>query len=227
MTTINTIEDLIRLLDENPEWLEALRARLLTRELLELPEKFDQFVNATNKRFDAHDRRFDAHDRRFDAHDRRFDQVEASIQSLRNDLAPIKGAHARNAAVENSPIIAMELGFNHVNNLTRKDLIDMVNSSETSDLLANDLRSFRLADLVIEATDAAGETCYIAVEISFTANGRDTDRALRNAAFLTRFTGHRSYPAVVGMRKDHRIEARIESGEVLWHQLEAEDLEAE
>ena len=32
MTTINTIEDLLRLLDENPEWVEALRARLLTRE---------------------------------------------------------------------------------------------------------------------------------------------------------------------------------------------------
>ena len=38
MATINTIEDLLRLLDENPEWLEALRARLLTRELLELPQ---------------------------------------------------------------------------------------------------------------------------------------------------------------------------------------------
>ncbi len=38
MTTINTIEDLIRLLDENPEWAEALRARLLTRQLMELPE---------------------------------------------------------------------------------------------------------------------------------------------------------------------------------------------
>ena len=29
MTTINTIEDLMRLLDESPEWLEAVRARLL------------------------------------------------------------------------------------------------------------------------------------------------------------------------------------------------------
>ena len=40
MTTINTIEDLIQILDEHPRWLEALRARLLTRELIELPEKF-------------------------------------------------------------------------------------------------------------------------------------------------------------------------------------------
>ena len=44
MTTINNIEDLIKLLDENPQWLEALRVRLLNRELIELPEKFAQFA---------------------------------------------------------------------------------------------------------------------------------------------------------------------------------------
>ena len=43
MTTINTIEDLVRLLDEKPEWAEALRSRLHTRELTELPGKFESF----------------------------------------------------------------------------------------------------------------------------------------------------------------------------------------
>jgi cell division protein ZapA (FtsZ GTPase activity inhibitor) len=43
MTTINTIEDLVRLLDEKPEWAEALRSRLQTRELTELPGKFESF----------------------------------------------------------------------------------------------------------------------------------------------------------------------------------------
>ena len=38
MAIINTIEDLIQLLDDNPHWVEALRVRLLTRELIELPE---------------------------------------------------------------------------------------------------------------------------------------------------------------------------------------------
>lgn len=53
MTTINTIEDLIRLLDENPEWVEALRARLLTRELVEMPQTLARFIETTNLRFDA------------------------------------------------------------------------------------------------------------------------------------------------------------------------------
>lgn len=40
MTVIHTIEDLLHTLDDNPEWVEALRARLLSPELLNLPEKF-------------------------------------------------------------------------------------------------------------------------------------------------------------------------------------------
>lgn len=44
MSTINTMEDLIQILDEHPEWLEALRTRILTRELLDLPHNFAMFV---------------------------------------------------------------------------------------------------------------------------------------------------------------------------------------
>ena len=38
-TTIHTIEDLIRILDDHPEWADALRARLLTKELIETARK--------------------------------------------------------------------------------------------------------------------------------------------------------------------------------------------
>ena len=46
MTTINTIEDLARILRDQPTWAEALRALLLTQELLDLPGRFDRFVEA-------------------------------------------------------------------------------------------------------------------------------------------------------------------------------------
>ena len=50
MTTINTIEDLIRVLDERPEWNEALRSRMLSRELLNLPQAFAEFAERTERR---------------------------------------------------------------------------------------------------------------------------------------------------------------------------------
>ena len=273
MTTINNVEDLIRVLDENPQWLEILRARVLTREVLELPQRLAEFAvasdrraeqheqsnneqfNAVEQRFEAVDRRFDAleqkvdqhqeaNNARFDGVDRRFDALEQKVdqhqeannarfdgidQHLRrvdNDLGYLKGSHARYAALEDAAVIAEMMGFDYIKSLTRLELYRMVRAADTTDIPSNVLDSFHNADLVMEATDAAGETCYIAVEISFTVNGRDTTRAIRNAALLTRFTGRKAYAAISGRYKDDRIDGHLESGEVFWFQLEDEDLAA-
>ncbi len=219
-TTIHTIEDLIRILDDNPEWMDALRARLLTRELIELPEKFTQFVAEMNS-FVAEMNRF------VEATNRRFDALENRVASIQDDVGILKGAHARDAALRETPFIANEMGFRWVKDLTSFDLWGLIDDADTSGIPTNELRSFRRADLIIEATDQDGNPCYIAVEISFTANGRDTSRALRNAGFLARFTGKHAYSAVVGLRRDDRIQGLVESGEVFWYQLDPEVLEAE
>ena len=220
MAAINTIEDLIQILDEHPPWLEALRSRLLTRELIELPERFAQFVEAT-------ERRFAAVDRRFDAVEHRLDTLESTVKGLRDDMGILKGAHARAVAVEDAASIARGLGLRRTRTLTRDELWDLTEAADTTDIAPNTLRSFRQADLIMEATDRAGATCYIAVEISFTANGRDTRRAIRNAEFLTRFTGKPAYAAVAGLRQDNQIQLHIDSGAVFWHQLAPTDLEAD
>ena len=50
MATINTIHDFIRLLRENEEWRDAVRRELLTEELVELPQRFAEYVVANDKR---------------------------------------------------------------------------------------------------------------------------------------------------------------------------------
>ena len=212
-TTIATVEDLVRVLDEIPGWLEALRVRLLTRELLELPKTMAEFVATTNRRFEEVDRRFDAVDRRFDR--------------LESDIGPIKAAHARNAAVREADLIAEESGLAFIRTLSDAEIRDLVQSSDTAGIPVNDLRSFRLADLILEARDSSEESCYLAAELSFTANGRDTARAIRNAGLLTRFTGRPAYAAVAGLRHDDRIRDRIEAGQVAWYQLDAHALEVD
>ena len=227
MATINTIEDLIRVLDENPQWIEALRVRLLTRELLELPEKFAQFVAATERRFEKVEQRLEKVEQRLEKVEQRLGRVETDLKSLRDDIAPLKGAHARNAALREADFIAEDLGLTLVRTLNQEAIRSLVQSQNVADIPANELRSFRRADLLMEATDQAGETCHIAVEISFTANGRDTTRAVRNAGFLTGFTGKRCYAVVAGLHRDNRIQPSIESGEVMWYQLDPQVLEAE
>ena len=224
MTTINNIEDLVRLLDERPQWLDAVRARVLTRELIELPQILARFAAGTNEHFAEVDQRFDKVE---GAMNERFDKVEGDISGLRDDIAPLKGAHVRSAAVREAGLIAEDMGFALVRTLTSEQVRILSRSESTADIPAGDLRSFRRADLIMEVTDGEGETCYVAMEISFTANGRDTTRAVRNAGFLTAFTGKRSVAAVAGLRRDDRIDESVESGEVFWHQLDLSDLEAE
>ena len=65
-TTIDTIEDLVRILDDHPEWLEALRLRLLTRELIEMPQRLAEFAASTNERLDKVEGRLDKLEGRFD-----------------------------------------------------------------------------------------------------------------------------------------------------------------
>ena len=44
MTTINTLDDFLKALDDNPTWRDAVRARILGEDVLQLPAKFDAFV---------------------------------------------------------------------------------------------------------------------------------------------------------------------------------------
>ena len=46
MVTINSIEDLARILREQPVWADTLRALLLSEDLLDLPARFDRFVQS-------------------------------------------------------------------------------------------------------------------------------------------------------------------------------------
>ena len=68
MTTINTIEDLARILRDQPTWAEALRALLLTQDLLDLldlPGRFDRFVETQHETNQAQQETNRLTDRRF------------------------------------------------------------------------------------------------------------------------------------------------------------------
>lgn len=247
-TTITTIEDLMRVLDENPEWLEALRTRLLTRELIELPRRFAEFAASVDQRFDEQgkaiarlDQRSHEHtqtlaehgqmlgdqgkaiarlEERVGEHSAEFVEIRRQFQLLRDDVGDLKGSRAEEEAAEDIDFIAEELGLSVVRVLTRDDLKALLRAQPLPDLERGVRHSFTKADLVAEAADESGETRYIAVEASYTVNGRDTDRALRNAEILTRLTGKPAQAVVAGYRLDDRVRARIESGEVYWRELE-------
>ena len=107
------------------------------------------------------------------------------------------------------------MGLEFVRTLSARNLSDMAGNSLPRDTH----RSFRNADLVVEATDGTGAH-YIAMEVSFTADRRDCDRAIRNAGLITRFTGKAAQAAVASVRNDREATEAVESGAVYWHPLE-------
>ena len=98
------------------------------------------------------------------------------------------------------------MGLEFVRTLSARDLSDMAGNGLPRDIH----RSFRNADLVIEATDGT-DTRYIAMEVSFTADRRDCDRAIRNAGLITKFTGKSAQAAIASVRNDREAAESVES----------------
>lgn len=66
MVTINTPEDLLRVLREQPEWKATVRREILTEELMNLPARFDRFVEE-QRQFKSDNEEFIAEQRQFNA----------------------------------------------------------------------------------------------------------------------------------------------------------------
>ena len=246
MTTINNQEDFLRALEENPQWKAAVRALILGEELLRLPAHFDAFVNQMNafvdrttafvdrmtvfvdeqrqindneqRQFNAEQRQINDEQRQFNAEQRQFNEgFTRRLDRIEGDIGNLRGAYARVTALRDAMSIAMDMGFEYVRTVPHDELVLMAQRAAGS-IPTNELRSFRQADLIIEATDGSA-THYIAVETSYTADQRDTGRAQRNARFLADFTGHAAHPAIASVRNDRHATQVIDSGGVYWHPL--------
>ena len=232
MTTINNQEDFLRALSDNSQWKEAVRAQILSEELLQLPAKFDAFVEQITAVVVELSATVKALGRQTAELKELHYSIDRRLTVLSSDVAQVKGGHARISAINDAPGIVMDislekdLGLKYVRDVTRAELGEMAHNAAGGDIPTNELRSFRRADLIIEAMNESG-LCYIAVEASFTATQRDASRAQRNAGLLTRFTGRPAHAVVSSVRNGRNAHAEIAAGNVWWHELEERDMEPE
>ena len=248
MATFNTVDELIQILDSDPQMLEALRSRLLTKELLELPQRFAEYAEASDRRFEALERGLDElreEVRKFvEATNLRFEEVNRDLRAIHDisrrqqtDFRNFRGQFAENTARKKAPSITGAVGEaigKHLlmdRTLTVADLTSIIKqASALSDISQGDIISFQEADLIIQASEVlnGNEVCYISVEASYTCDETDTDRAVRHAELLREFTGRNVYPVVAGVRLNERIGALVNGGgedSVLWHKLDEEELD--
>ncbi len=228
MTTINSLDDFLQALDDNPSWREAVRARILGEELLQLPAKFDAFVEE-QKAFNEEQRIFNEEQRAFNEEQRIFNKemmafvqeqrvwnrnATARFDRMEGDMSTFKDYYVNRQPFTDIRGIAGDYDLEFVRVLTLEDLSRMAGNNLPKDVH----RSFRNADLVIEGTDGTGVS-YIVIEVSYTAAKRDTDRAIRNAELITRFTGRPAQPVIASVRNDYAVQELIESGAVDWYSV--------
>ncbi len=113
------------------------------------------------------------------------DRLQQDMTEVKRDLAPIRGAHARDAAQRAIRRIARMVNCQLQEQLNDDDLYGFTANSDTAGITPEDLKSFENADIVLKASHRdTGETHYIAIEASSTGREDDTRRALRNARYL-------------------------------------------
>ena len=238
MVIINTEVDFLRALSEHPEWRAAVRAQILGEELLQLPVQFQVFVqqqqqfNAEMQGFVAEQRQTNAEMQGFVAEQRqqngrseaRMDRIDTRMDRIEGDISVVKGGHARSRGIESAPAVADDLGLEYVRTISRAELVAISRGLTDSAITTGDRRSFRDADLIIEAA-AGATTVYVAVEISYTADLRDSERAERNARYLSQHMNLPTYAAVASVRNDYALQQLIDAGKIHWHQLPERDLQ--
>ena len=74
MTTVNDFVDILRIIREQPEWGDALRSALLSKEVLELPQRLAEFAETFNGGLD---------------------RIEGAVTGLKGDVAELKTGQAR------------------------------------------------------------------------------------------------------------------------------------
>ena len=232
MTTINTIEDLARILRDQPTWAEALRALLLSQDLLDLPARFDSFVEAqqeTNRltalRLDGIDAQLNSLDGkmgnldgRMDSLDGRMDSLDRKTDSLDGRMGNLQGGQyersVRNKALARS---VNALGFEgpyvalNQDGLTDPRLTSAIAQAIRDGLVThNGSGDLYEAALIISDQDNR----HAVFEVSLTADQDDIDRAKTRAGILAAITQGAVTPVVITSRLNPAQSAQAEAAGV-------------
>ena len=218
LTTINTIEDLARILREQPTWAEALRALLLTQDLLDLPAQLESFIQAQQE-FNQAQREFnqvqqkanEAQEETNRLTDRRLNAIEGQIGNLQG------GQYERSVRTRALARSMISLGFEvpHVA-LNQEGLTDPRLNSAIYQAIRNGLVSrdgcadLFEADLIISAEDNR----HAVVEVFLTADRDDINRATTRAGILTAITEGAVTPVVITSRLNPTQSAQAEAAGV-------------
>ena len=146
MTTINTPEDLLRLLREDAHFCEEARRLILTDELIRLPERFDrfaeeqwQFADRTDQTLERIDGRLERMDHCFDRIDGRLERLDDRFDRMEGDAAHSKNRDSEAQAAGQAASIALALDYDFIRIVPNEELARMCRLPAARDLPEGEL----------------------------------------------------------------------------------------
>ena len=223
MTSINDINDLARILREQPEWADAIRSLLLGKELLDLPNQFAEFVEITNRNFQL------VHER-LERLESDMTTVKADVAVLKTDMGQVKGQMGNVLGINYEIKIEKNIGsiagrhlqVRRINILKgawiglAPSLMDLIEQAEDDGIITEE-QSYELGltDLIFDGRrrdDAS--VLHVAAEISVTIGNTDITRATERASILRDVINQPVVPAVIGSRIDDTRAAMAAANDV-------------
>ena len=210
MTTINNMEDLIRILQERPEWQAAARSLIVGEELAQLPGRVTKLEESLAAFIQATDRNFQLVHQRLERLEEGQARLEANQTRMPGQLGILIGSNFEREASRLAPrhvrrilgISRTEVVYSFEGNKTAEfnGLLD--SAVEAGAITEDEADELRLTDLVLAGQDQQGQRTYVVLEVSVTAQQQDADRALDRAGILEKATGLRALPAVMAATGD-------------------------
>ncbi len=199
--TVNDLNDLLRILREQPEWLAEVRRVVLTDELLKLPDLVRELVEAqrrTDERLAEFQQRIERQIAEFQQRtDERFAQLAEAQRRTDDQIAEMKGT-----------LLEMDyrakVGAIFGGRLRKPKVVD---AGDMWDLLRGhldetEIRQVVTSDLIVRGRllppQSEGEV-WLTVEVSSVVDQSDVTRATERAALL-RKAGLLALPVVAGRR---------------------------
>ena len=228
MTTFNTIEELLEILDNNPQILSAVRSKILTDELIKMPHEFAEFRESTEK-FQERAEKFQENTERFRERaegfqertekslseiNTRLDTQQANFNRQHSALDRFRGAYAMEGTRRYRRDIARTIARGRGNRLLENVVLDDADlnliSVAAQDLDISDtfgdvpesalFSDFDTADLILKVTENNRDRTefYVAIEASFTIHDDDITKSTQVAKFIQMVTGTSAFAVVAG-----------------------------
>lgn len=217
MTTVNDFVDILRIIREQPEWGDALRSALLSKEVLELPQRLAEFAETTNKRFDKLEEdvgvlKSDVGVLKSDVSGLKEGQarLESAVSRLEGQVGNIRGdSYERKIGDIISSIMSERMSIlvrvlKGGNVVDDSEIFDLLYDAEGRGIISRQERDeVSHADMILRERRPRDATAlYMVVEVSTTVAGYDISRAYERAAIMQRISGETAIPVVIGAHVD-------------------------